>query len=70
MQFRHSTVEYFPSSHYIAWLLYLLSTLVRYRPLLWMHAISRSVIAEAPADDKMLSLIERFLSLNAAFVLS
>ncbi len=41
MQFRHSTVEYFPSSHYIAWLLYLLSSLVRYRPLLWMHAISR-----------------------------
>ena len=69
MQFRHSTVEYFPSSHYIAWLLYLLA-LWYGTALLWMHAISRSVIAEAPADDKMLSLIERFLSLNAAFVLS
>lgn len=45
--------------------LFLLSSLVRYRPQTWMHAISRSVIPGEPADDKALSLIERFLDLNA-----
>lgn len=41
--------------------LFLLSSLVRYRPEMWMHVISGSVSAQAPADDKALSLIEQFL---------
>jgi hypothetical protein len=44
--------------------LFLLSSLVRYRPQTWTHAISRSVTAEEPADDRALSLIGRFLDIN------
>ncbi len=40
---------------------YLLSSLVRYRPQIWQHAISRSVSARTPADDRCLALVERFL---------
>ncbi|MDR6661281.1 hypothetical protein J2W51_003867 [Tardiphaga robiniae] len=40
---------------------FLLSSLVRYRPQIWQNAISRSVTAESPADDRALSLIEKFL---------
>lgn len=40
---------------------FLLSSLVRYRPQIWQNAISRSVTAESPADDRSLSLIEKFL---------
>lgn len=40
---------------------FLLSSLVRYRPLAWQAAISRSVSPEAPADDRALALIEEFL---------
>jgi hypothetical protein len=40
---------------------FLLSSLVRYRPQIWQNAISRSVTAESAADDRALSLIERFL---------
>jgi hypothetical protein len=50
------------SLQYLA--LFLLSSLVRYRPQTWMHAISRSAMPETPADDKTLSLIERFLDHN------
>ncbi|MGB9235307.1 MAG: YaaC family protein [Terriglobales bacterium] len=50
------------SMHYLA--LFLLSSLMRYRPQTWTHAISRSVVAGEPADDRALSLIERFLRLN------
>ena len=50
------------SSHYLA--LFLLSSLVRYRPEIWTHAISRSTTQEIPADDGALSLIEQFLVLN------
>jgi hypothetical protein len=50
------------SLQYLA--LFLLSSLVRYRPQTWIHAISRSVMPEVPADDKTLSLIERFLDHN------
>jgi len=39
----------------------LLSSLVRYRPQIWQNAISRSVTAQSPADDRSLSLIEKFL---------
>ncbi|WP_316174546.1 YaaC family protein [Bradyrhizobium sp. SZCCHNRI1073] len=40
---------------------FLLSSLVRYRPQIWQNAISRSVTAQSPADDRSLSLIEEFL---------
>jgi len=51
------------SVHYLA--LYLLSSLVRYRPNIWVHAISQSVADSTPADDGALALIETFLELNA-----
>jgi hypothetical protein len=44
--------------------LFLLSSLVRYRPQTWASAISGSVISGEPADDKTLSLIESFLDKN------
>lgn len=47
------------SLHYLA--LFLLSSLVRYRPNVWVHAISRSHIGETPADDAPLALLEQFL---------
>jgi hypothetical protein len=51
------------SLHYLG--LFLLSSLVRYRPQAWAHAISRSVMAELPADDQALSLVEKFLDINS-----
>lgn len=42
---------------------FLLSSLVRYRPQVWQHAISRSVLEQVPADDRALALIQRFLEL-------
>ena len=51
------------SLHYLA--MYLLSSLVRYRPQTWAHAVSRTSISDAPADDQALALIESFLSLNS-----
>jgi hypothetical protein len=39
---------------------FLLSSLVRYRPQIWQNSISQSVTAESPADDRALSLIEKF----------
>jgi len=50
------------SFHYFG--LFLLSSLVRYRPQTWTHSISRSVTSNEPVDDQALSLIERFLDLN------
>src|SRR2546430_1878922 len=50
------------SLHFLA--LFLLSSLVRYRPHTWTHAISRTSISEAPADDGALALIERYLDIN------
>jgi hypothetical protein len=41
---------------------YLLSSLVRYRPQTWQHAISRSITTDKPADDRSLALVEQFLS--------
>jgi YaaC-like Protein len=40
---------------------FLLSSLVRYRPQVWQHALSHSVIENIPVDDRALSLIELFL---------
>jgi hypothetical protein len=48
--------------------MFILSSLVRYRPQTWMHAISRSVTAEGPADDQALSLIDRFLEISGESV--
>jgi hypothetical protein len=54
------------SLHFMA--LFILSSLVRYRTPTWAHAISRTSISDAPADDQALALIERFLELNAEVV--
>lgn len=43
--------------------IFLLSSLVRYRPEIWVHAITRGASSERPADDHALSLLENFLSL-------
>jgi len=51
------------SLHYLG--MFLLSSLVRYRPQAWVQAISRSSTTDAPADDQALSLIERFLEYNS-----
>jgi hypothetical protein len=39
---------------------FLLSTLVRYRPQVWQHAISHSITQTSIADDRALSLIELY----------
>jgi hypothetical protein len=54
------------SLHFLG--LFLLSSLVRYRPQTWVHAISRGNTSDAPADDKALSLIESFLEFNRAAI--
>ena len=54
------------SIHYLA--LFLLSSLVRYRPQTWMHALTRSVMPNAPSDDRAISLIELFLDENSELV--
>ena len=54
--------------HYLG--MYLLSSLVRYRPQAWVHAITRSVTPENPADDKALALIEAFMSSHCGVISS
>jgi len=56
------------SLHFIA--LFILGSLVRYRTATWAHAISRTSISDAPADDQALALIERFLELNIEVMLT
>lgn len=46
--------------------LFLLSSVVRYRPDTWAHAISRSIMADKPPDDELIALLEDFLHLNAS----
>lgn len=41
--------------------LFLLSSLVRYRPDTWSHSVSRSSLQDRPVDDQALSLIQAFL---------
>lgn len=41
--------------------MFLLSSLVRYRPQIWVHSISRFASHERPADDQALALIETFM---------
>lgn len=52
------------SLHYLG--MFLLSSLVRYRPQVWGHAISRLTTSESPADDKALALIEKFMDISLA----
>lgn len=54
------------SLQYLA--LHLLSSLVRYRPSIWMHSLSRASSAERPADDAMLALVEKFMVVNQSSV--
>lgn len=57
----------YPSEFALQYLsLFLLSSVVRYRPDTWAHAISRSVLADKPADDELVALLERFLEVNAS----
>jgi hypothetical protein len=41
--------------------MFLLSSLVRYRPQIWMHSLSRLATSDLPSDDAALALIEKFL---------
>ena len=43
--------------------MYLLSSLVRYRPTIWANAIARRPLGSLPPDDKPLAVIEHFLQL-------
>jgi YaaC-like Protein len=54
------------SLHYLG--LFLLSSLVRYRPQIWAHAVSRSAFSDKPVDDRMLSLIGKFLDINRSSI--
>jgi hypothetical protein len=42
--------------------MFLLSSLVRYRPQIWNHSISRSITIEKSTDDRALALIEDFMN--------
>jgi hypothetical protein len=42
---------------------FILSSLVRYRPQIWQHALSHSAFENRPTDDRALSLIEKLLEI-------
>jgi hypothetical protein len=48
--------------------LFLLSSLVRYRPDVWSHAVSRSSLSERPADDQALALVHEFLETTSSAI--
>lgn len=50
------------SLHYLG--MFMLSSLVRYRPQTWIHAISRSVTADKASDDQALTLLEEFMRIH------
>ncbi|OGQ05899.1 MAG: hypothetical protein A2W61_06225 [Deltaproteobacteria bacterium RIFCSPLOWO2_01_44_7] len=54
------------SLHYLG--LYLLSSLVRYRPHVWGRALSRTMLQDIPADDTLLALIEQFMELSRSTI--
>ncbi|HKR40083.1 MAG TPA: YaaC family protein [Paraburkholderia sp.] len=56
----HVVAEY--ALQYVA--LFILSSLVRYRPQTWMHSLSRTAMGERRADDAPLALIERLMDIN------
>src|SRR3972149_9047780 len=41
--------------------MFLLSSLVRYRPQIWMHSLSHLATSASPSDDAALALLEKFL---------
>lgn len=41
--------------------MFLLSSLVRYRPQIWIHSLSHLATSDSPSDDAALALIEKFL---------
>ena len=59
----------FPSEFSLQFLvLFLLSSVVRYRPDTWTHAINRSVLGDRPSDDELIALVERFLELHTSSI--
>lgn len=48
--------------------LFLLSSLVRYRPDTWAHAVSGSSFQDRPVDDQALALVRAFLDTNHSAV--
>jgi hypothetical protein len=54
------------SLHYLG--MFLLSSLVRYRPQTWAHAISRTSTSTNPSDDHALALVQEFLQLHASAI--
>lgn len=52
--------------HYLG--MFLLSSLVRYRPKTWVHAVTRTATSETPADDQALALIEAFMELHERMI--
>jgi len=44
--------------------MFLLSSLVRYRPDIWSNVLSRRAVSNKPVDDKALSLIEHFIEIS------
>jgi hypothetical protein len=44
--------------------MFLLSSLVRYRPDIWSNTLSRRAVSNNPVDDKALALIERFIEIS------
>lgn len=52
--------------HYLG--MYLLSSLVRYRPQTWVHAVTRSIAPRIPADDQALALLEAFMTIHPAMM--
>jgi hypothetical protein len=42
--------------------MFLLGSLVRYQPQIWVHSVTRLASHERPADDQALAIIERFMS--------
>jgi hypothetical protein len=50
------------SLHYLG--IFLLSSLVRYRPQIWGNTISRSIIDNSKSNDYMLSILEEFMKLH------
>lgn len=52
--------------HYL--MLFILASVVRYRPDTWAHAISRSVLSDRPSDDQVIAILERFLEIHTSTV--
>jgi hypothetical protein len=44
------------------------ANLLRYRPDMWSHAVSRSSLQDRPVDDQALSLIQAFLNVAQTLI--